>query len=77
MATYNTVIKKRNAANNGWDSILPITTADNVLVDENGRSVKDHLADNTIHRRIILSDQDADSDLMQNGDIWIKYTDEE
>lgn len=45
MATYNTVIKKRNAANNGWDSILPITTADNVLVDENGRSVKDHLAD--------------------------------
>lgn len=46
MATYNTVIKKRNAANNGWDSILPITTADNVLVDENGRSVKDHLAEN-------------------------------
>lgn len=28
-------------------------------------------------RNIILSDQDADSDLMQNGDIWIKYTDEE
>jgi hypothetical protein len=28
-------------------------------------------------RNIILSDQDADPDLMQNGDIWIKYTDEE
>jgi len=36
-----------------------------------------HLADNTRHRRIILSDQDANPDLMQNGDIWIKYTDEE
>lgn len=28
-------------------------------------------------RNIILSDQDADPDLMQNGDLWIKYTDEE
>jgi len=28
-------------------------------------------------RNIILSDQDADPALMQNGDIWIKYTDEE
>lgn len=28
-------------------------------------------------RNIILSDQDANPDLMQNGDIWIKYTDEE
>ena len=32
-----------------------------------------HLADNTRHRRIILSDQDADPNLMQNGDIWIQY----
>ena len=34
MGTYNTLIKKRNSANNGWDSILPITTAENVLIDE-------------------------------------------
>jgi hypothetical protein len=46
MATYNTVIKKRNAVNNGWDSILPITTAENVLTDEQGGTVATHLAEN-------------------------------
>jgi hypothetical protein len=45
MATYNTVIKKRNAVNNGWDSILPITTAENVLTDEQGGTVATHLAE--------------------------------
>jgi hypothetical protein len=45
MATYNTVIKKRNAANNGWDSILPITTAENVLINEQGDTVATHMAD--------------------------------
>lgn len=43
MATYNTVIKKRNAQNNGWDSILPITTADNVLLNEYGDTVASEL----------------------------------
>ncbi|NLK08802.1 MAG: hypothetical protein GX316_08920 [Firmicutes bacterium] len=43
MATYNTVIKKRNALNNGWDSILPITTADNVLLNEQGDTVATEL----------------------------------
>lgn len=33
MATYNAVIKKRTG--NQWDSILPITIAENVLVNEN------------------------------------------
>lgn len=40
MAVYNTVMKKRNAANNEWDSVLPITIAENVLIDEDGHSVK-------------------------------------
>jgi len=39
MATYNTRIKKRNASNTGWDSILPITTAENVLINEQGDTV--------------------------------------
>lgn len=43
MATYNTVIKKRNTLNNGWDSILPITTADNVLLNEQGDTVATEL----------------------------------
>jgi hypothetical protein len=45
MATYNTVIKKRNEANNEWDSILPITTVENVLINEEGDTVATHLAD--------------------------------
>lgn len=45
MATYNTVIKKRNAANNGWDSILPITTSENVLINEQGDTVATHMAE--------------------------------
>lgn len=51
MATYNTVIKKRNAANNGWDSILPITTAENVLINEQGDTVATHMADIRIYRK--------------------------
>ena len=31
MATHNVLIRRRNAANNGYDNILPITTAENVL----------------------------------------------
>ncbi|MBF4693892.1 hypothetical protein [Fusibacter ferrireducens] len=49
MSTYNTVIKKRNAQNNGWDSILPMTTAENVLVDSEGKSVADHVDDFVMH----------------------------
>ena len=45
MATYNTRIKKRNASNTGWDSILPITTAENVLINEQGDTVATHMAD--------------------------------
>lgn len=41
MTTFNTVIKKRNSTNDGWDSILPITTAENVLINEEGDSVAD------------------------------------
>jgi len=44
MATYNTVIKKRNPNNTGWDSILPITTATNVLLNESGDTVATELA---------------------------------
>lgn len=47
MATFNAVIKKRNSTNDGWDSILPITTAENVLINEEGDSVATHLADYT------------------------------
>jgi hypothetical protein len=32
-----------------------------------------HLAADIIHRKIILSDQDANGEEMENGDIWIKY----
>ncbi|SHN68624.1 hypothetical protein [Desulfitobacterium chlororespirans] len=46
MATYNTVIKKRNATNNGWDSVLPITTAENVLVNAEGDTLATHFAEN-------------------------------
>ncbi len=46
MATYNTVIKKRNATNNGWDSVLPITTAENVLINAEGDTLATHLAEN-------------------------------
>lgn len=45
MTTFNTVIKKRNSTNDGWDSILPITTAENVLINEEGDSVATHLAE--------------------------------
>lgn len=45
MSTYNTVIKKRNSSNNGWDSILPITIADNVLMGEGGETVASQLAE--------------------------------
>ena len=31
MTTYNTVMKKRNANNDGWDNILPITTVENIV----------------------------------------------
>jgi len=47
MATYNTVIKKRNATNNGWDSVLPITTAENVLINAEGDNLATHFADFT------------------------------
>ncbi len=50
MATYNTVIKKRNATNNGWDSVLPITTTENVLVNAEGDTLATHFADNVPHR---------------------------
>lgn len=46
MATYNTVIKKRNATNNGWDSVLPITTAENVLINAEGDTLATHFAEN-------------------------------
>lgn len=49
MATYNAVIRKRNSADTGWDSILPVTTANNVLTDETGGTVADHTADAGIH----------------------------
>lgn len=45
MATFNAVIKKRNPENTDWDSVLPITTAENVLVNEQGDTVATHLAD--------------------------------
>lgn len=47
MTTFNTVIKKRNSTNDGWDSILPITTAENVLINEEGDTVATHLAKST------------------------------
>lgn len=31
LATHSVLIKRRNAANNGYDNILPVTTAENVL----------------------------------------------
>ena len=43
MTTYNTTIKKRNPTNTGWDSILPITTAENVLVNGTGETVASQL----------------------------------
>lgn len=55
-----------------WEKVITSTEFEAVQTD-----IATHMADNTRHRRIILSDQDADPDLMQNGDIWIKYTDEE
>ena len=33
MSTYNSIIKKRNAGNTDWDTILPVTTAENVMLD--------------------------------------------
>lgn len=45
MATYNAVIKKRNTANNGWDSILPITIGDNVLINSDGDNLTSALLD--------------------------------
>ncbi|GAU79498.1 hypothetical protein [Fusibacter sp. 3D3] len=63
MSTYNTVIKKRNAQNNGWDSILPITTAENVLVDESGKTVKDYT--NIISGKNYLIN--GNFDIWQNG----------
>lgn len=32
MTTHNVLMKRRNAANDGYDNILPITTAENVLI---------------------------------------------
>lgn len=49
MTTYNTVIKKRNATNNGWDSVLPITTAENILINAEGDTLATHLADKAQH----------------------------
>lgn len=34
MATQDVILKKRNAANNGWDTALPITVMENVMIDE-------------------------------------------
>lgn len=48
MATYDVVIKRRNSSGE-WDSLLPFTTAANVLVNEAGDSVADHIADTSIH----------------------------
>jgi hypothetical protein len=73
MATYNTVIKKRNAANTGWDSILPITTAENVLINEQGDTVATHMAEDAIHRKIIYWDGTGDQPATVNGDMLIKY----
>lgn len=44
MATYNGLIKKRNQANNGWDTFLPVTIAENVLIDGEN-NVKDEFND--------------------------------
>lgn len=55
MATYNTLIKKRNASNTGWDSILPITTAENVLINEQGDTVATHMADG-VHQKVSVTD---------------------
>lgn len=49
MAVYNTIIKKRNTTNDGWDSILPITLAENVLINESGGTVASHLADSATY----------------------------
>lgn len=65
MATYNSVIKKRNSANNGWDTILPVTTADNVLIGEGGESVASALAD-------ITNDVDGETYLGVNTDTPIR-----
>lgn len=56
MTTYNTVIKKRNPANDGWDTILPITTADNVLINEEGDTIATHLAETTTHISFVTRD---------------------
>lgn len=34
MAIYNAIIKKRNAANTEFDTILPVTIAENVMISE-------------------------------------------
>lgn len=45
MATYNTVLKKRNAADTEWDNVLPITLAENVLIDQEGGTVAARMKD--------------------------------
>ncbi|HHV41342.1 MAG TPA: hypothetical protein GXX72_00600 [Clostridiaceae bacterium] len=39
MTTYNVTIKKRNPSNDGWDTILPITTGENVIINAQGDTI--------------------------------------
>jgi hypothetical protein len=57
------------------DTIMTTDEDQTMTADLIAKSGTDYTARRV--RNIILSDQDADPDLMQNGDIWIKYTDEE
>lgn len=34
MSTLNVIVKKRNPTDTGWDTLLPITTAENVMMNE-------------------------------------------
>ncbi len=45
MANKNVTIKKRNASNNDWDILYPVTTAENVKCGDGTSSVDAQLAD--------------------------------
>lgn len=67
MATYNTVMKKRNANNDGWDIVLPVSIAENILVGQSQIPLSEYLETKIDKSMIVQNALSTNPDTVASG----------